>query len=573
MSKIGSLPATSGASDSSSPAAVWWVAVLAGLSVAWPLTFAAIINGPQVLIRSLSGDAYHYLEIGRNAVISHIYTYDGTHVTNGFHPLWQYTIRALFTVLGLESHESQGVAVIILALVVATLGVCLASAAVVRMTRMYFLGLLLVPGLFYMAIGVHVTTLPIWMVFDGMESALCTFFGGILFYILSRHYGASARQPVDVLKACRELGLVLPFIVLSRLDDVFILPAMVIALFLFERSRTDWFRASLWLTAPTVLAIMAYLAYNQLTVGAAMPLSGATKAGFVGFVTAYISGVIHFPPLLNLKNWLTGSPSDGGTLFSNAFRFVEMVYPMLLAGFGALALWISRASNRKELWPFFAICLYILFKVGYNFLNVHPWHQANWYYAFAVLSLSVLGACALREPWRRLGQFPVAKYGIATTYIGVMLLSGANYYAVISYRDFGGDKFSIFWERAPEIRQQLVARGVRGLINVDDGSTAFLLDFPNLHGFAFATDLEAQEAYKHGRLLTLAASRGIDTITGEGYLNMDQPLYSSEELRKFLLATPAETMMRAEVNAFDFSLLYYDTVLKMPFISFKPIAK
>ena len=129
-----------------------------------------------------------------------------------------------------------------------------------------------------------------------------------------------------------------------------------------------------------------------------MPLSGGTKSGFVGFLSAYLTAAVHFPPILDLKAFLTKKESEGSVVFSNSFRFVQVTYPFLAAAFGALAIWKYR-RKRPESSVLFAICLYILFKTGYNFLNVHPWHQSDWYYIFIAICLSVLGALALQKPW------------------------------------------------------------------------------------------------------------------------------------------------------------------------------
>jgi hypothetical protein len=548
--------------------ATWLMAALAGLSVAWPLLCAALLHGPEIIIRSLTGDSYHYLAIARKAVISHIYTYDGVHVTNGFHPLWEYTIRGMFSVLHLQSHESQAIAVMLAALAATTLGVFLASAAVIRMTGQSFLGLLLVPGLYYMIAGVHVRNLWIWSELDGMESAFSILFGGVFFLVVSRYIGASARREFDAVDAYRALGLVLPFLIMSRLDDVFLLPAFLIALIFFETSAKKRISAGLWIAAPSTIVILCYLIYNKITVGAAMPLSGGTKSGFVAFLSAYLTAAVHFPPILDLKNYLTRTHSDGDVVFSNSFRMVEVLYPMLAAGFGGLAIWKYRRRQASSS-ILFAICLYIVFKCGYNFLNVHPWHQADWYYAFITLCLSVLGALALQEPWKQLNKVPIAKYGIATIYVLLMLLSASQYYASIVYQD-PNDPSSQLWQRKDQLRQELLAHGVTGIINVDDGITAFLLDFPNLHGFAFATDVEAQRAHRDGRMLSLAYSRGINTIAGFGYMNTDNPPQSDADIRRYLESTHAGEIMRSDMGQFDFSLAYYDPVLKLPFISFRP---
>jgi len=549
---------------------VWLMAALAGLSVAWPMLYAALAYGPKVIILALTGDSYHYLAIARKAQISHIYTYDGVHVTNGFHPLWQYTQRGMFSLFHLQSHESQAIAVVLLALAATTIGVILASAAIVRMTGHAFLGLLVVPGLYYLAIGVHVRNLWIWSGLDGMESAFSLLFGGLFFFVLSLFIGASARKPFELIAAYRALGLVLPLIILSRLDDVFILPAFLVTLLFFETSMSKRITAGLWIAGPSTVAILCYMIYNKLTVGSAMPLSGATKSGFVAFLNAYLTVAVHFPPLLDLKAMLMKKASEGPVLFANSFRFVEVFYPFLAAAFGALAIWKYR-RRQAESSILFAICIYIIFKDGYNFLMVHPWHQAGWYYVFITLCLSVLGALALETPWASLDNVPIAKYGIVTIYVLMMLFSASQYYASVVFQ-VPNANVPLFWQRHDALQKELTAEGVTGIVNVDDGITAFLLDFPNMHGFAFATDVEAQRAHKANRMLSLAYARGINTVAGFGYMSTDTPPRTDAEIRQYLRDSLAWEDMSAEADQFDFSLAYYDPVLKWPFIKFKPKA-
>ena len=547
----------------------WLVAISVGLLFAWAPLWAMLRDGPSVIIRQLTGDSYHYLTIARKAQLSHIYTYDGVHVTNGFHPLWEYFLRAMFYVLNLQTHDAQAIAAMTAALIATTLGIILAGKAVIRLTNRYFLALLLVPGLFYMVIGVHVRTLSMWSALDGMESAFSLLFGGLFFYVLSLYTGSSANKPYDQVSACRALGLVLPFVILSRLDDFFILPAFLVALFFFETSVRKRIIAGIWIAGPSAFAILCYLIYHKVTAGSGMPLSGATKSGFVGSLSAYLTSVIHFPPILDLKSLLTRKAANGPDIFANGFRLVEVVYPALVAGFGAWAVWTyRRRQSVSAIW--FGICLYIIFKMSYNFLFVHPWHQAEWYYIFTALCLSVLGILALQEPWKRLDTIPIAKYGIVSMYVMLLMLSASQFYANLVYQS-PDEVAAQFWKRHDDIRSQLAAHGVRGIVNVDDGITAFLLDFPSMHGFAFATDVEAQRAYRTGRMLSLAYSRGINTVAGLGYLTADHAPQSDADIRKFLSNnTLSAQIMNSEMDQFEFSLAYYDPVLKMPFISFKP---
>jgi hypothetical protein len=558
--------------DATQPApTVWLFAILVGLAFAWPLIYAALSHGPEIIIRSLTGDSYHYLAIARKANISHIYTYDGVHVTNGFHPLWQYVIRGVFAGLDLQSHESQAVAVMWMALTAATIGIVLTAVAVIRMTNQYFLALLLVPGLFYLTAGVHVRTLSIWSALDGMESAFSVLFGGIFFFVFSAYsVDGHGKRTINAVSLCRGLGLVLPFLILSRLDDVFILPAFLIALLGVDEPLRKRLAAALWIVGPSTLAVLAYMAYNKVTVGVSMPLSGGTKSGFVGFLSAYMTAAIHLPLLLDLKGLLTKSPADGAAIFSNSFRFVEVAYPMVAAAFGALAV-RKFMRHRPEAFVLLSICLYIVFKEAYNFLNVHPWHQASWYYVFITLCLSVLGTLALKNPWVSVKQNSLARNGIVTLGISLMLLSGSQYYSSIVYQNPNGP-VPKFWERRSEIRKELTGHGVSGLINVDDGITAFLLDLPNLHGFAFAIDVEGQKAHKAGRMLSLAHSRGINGIAGFEYMSADQPPQSDADIKRYLGSSLAAEGTRAELEQFEFSLAYYDPVLKMPFFAFRPKA-
>ena len=91
-----------------------------------------------------------------------------------------------------------------------------------------------------------------------------------------------------------------------------------------------------------------------------------------------------------------------------------------------------------------------------------------------------------------------------------------------------------------------------------------------MHGFAFATDVEAQKAHREGRMLTLAYSRGINTLAGAGYLANDNPPATDATIRDYLRKSIAVETMKADEDDFTFTLAYYDPVLRMPFYSFAP---
>ena len=555
----------------------WTIPLFVGVVVAFPFLYAFFLKGGPVLFGNFASDAYHYLAIARKSMQYGMYTYDGLTVTNGFHPFWQYSLRGFLTLFNIKSQEQQAVTVLMLSLSAVTVGAMLTSAAIIRFTGQKYLGLLVVPGCFYLAIGVHGECLSIWQFVDGMESGFSTLFGGIFYFVLSHvikqpESEHSFKEP-ELLKICQVVGLLIPFIIFSRLDDVFIIPGFLAAILLTRTQFKDKIVAGLWICVPAGVVISCYLIYNLLTVGAAMPLSGSTKSGFVGAMTLYLTTAIHFPPIVELKNLLVAKQSEGAQLYINRFRFVEMFYPLLIVIFGMLAMLEKRVISRLTFFCF-GICGYILIKAGFNFLFVHPWHQSIWYYAFISLSLTVLSSIVLGQLFRHVSLGKAGQTGLIVIYCSLMLLlSASKFYQITATNP--GDQTAKLWEQKDYIYAQLKANQVTGLINVDDGITAFLFDFPDMHGFAFATDTEAQKAYRNGKMLALATQRGINTLTGAIYM---PPLENaanlgSQELREYLKHTLAWDTMHGEAENYTFSLAYYDNDTKLPFIKFEPVQK
>lgn len=549
----------------------WSAVLVVGFLFAWPLVFAAWIQGPKIFIHCLTGDAYEYLAVARKALQYGIYTYDGVHVTNGFHPLWEYFLRFVFAAGGITSHEQQAIASITCALIAATTGVMLTAKSIIRFTRSPMLAVLLVPGVYYLVVGVHVRNLWIWTSLDGMESAFSTLFGGLLFYVSSNIITNTRHAGNRAVRFSKAIGLILPFLILSRLDDFFIIPALAIAIFCTDISPREKVKSVLWLGAPSTITIVAYLVYNHITAQSAMPLSGMTKAGFVGFLTTYFIAAVHFPPVFEIKALITGRASDSTGILSNSFRFIEVFYPMMAGIFSSLIVW-RHGRNRNDAFFLFGIALYVVFKAAYNYLNVHSWHQSDWYYMLSTLSLSVLGAIALSVIWSGLRNKPIVRYFAGFLLIGLALITSSQFYGSIAYSKsttapMGYEKF---WATSNALRAELVKQGVTGIVNFDDGITAFLLDLPALHGFALATDPEAQRAATNGNLLSLAYRRKINAIIGFGYLHASTLSDNDEEIRAFIKRSVAFEAVRNDLNRFSFFLIAYDARTQLPVIGFRP---
>jgi hypothetical protein len=361
---------------------------------------------------------------------------------------------------------------------------------------------------------------------------------------------------------------VIPFVVLSRLDDVFLLPGLFLGLFCVQMSFRERLTTALWAAAPTGVVLVAYLVHNQCTVGSAMPLSGATKAGFVGHVNAWLGAAVHMGPLLDLRHAATGAPASGVIVFNNSFRLVELLYPAAF-GLAACAVVWSYCRARAEAPLLFGLSAYLVLKAGYNTLFVNPWHQSSWYYLLAMQCVTVVASVGLARGWRSVSEFPWVRRSLAAAHTALALLVGSQFYAAVVYHGPGGVE-AAFWRRSAEIRSVLSAAGVRGVVNFDDGISAFLLDLPNVHGFGFATDVEAQRSLRAASLLGLAHARGLDCLTGYTYLCSDTVPRTDGEIREFLRASKVTAGLRDDLDRFSFELLHYDPVLRLPFIRFTP---
>ncbi len=220
-----------------------------------------------------ANDTFYYLDVARNSQGKQFFTFDGAHPTNGFHPVWQGLLyfAVKYRLLDLAD-PARGLVQLfygnLLILGVAVFGLALAAA---RRLRHPWLALLTVcPGWLWFPTALSAPGyLACWSYLNGMETAV-----GLLFFAaVLLTWKQSAPMGRWFPWTCLSLGMM----VLSRLDDVFFLPP-VLGYVLFRVERPS--RRAAWALAAIPFAMIAvYLLYNLHTVGRAMPVSGAAKAG------------------------------------------------------------------------------------------------------------------------------------------------------------------------------------------------------------------------------------------------------------------------------------------------------
>lgn len=227
-------------------ASIW--PVLAALLVLFVLlahVLGAVRHGGVML----QDDGYYYTVIARHIARSGVSTFDGSSLTNGYHPLWMLVLVAQDLTVG----PSALATVVLEALLTSAAAYLFLDRGAARRPLacavFAYVYLQLVSG----------------MVLSGMEVALFLFCTGLFVAVLD-----AARRTSSLTRAVL-LGVTAALMVGSRIDAAFfVLPALIAA----PVPRRDR------LVALAVLAAAgaAYGAYNLATFGAALPISSAIKS-------------------------------------------------------------------------------------------------------------------------------------------------------------------------------------------------------------------------------------------------------------------------------------------------------
>ena len=490
--------------------------------------------GMQTVFGYLAHDAFYYLVVAKNSTLG-FFTFDGEKATNGFHPLWQYILTALFRVLGDHGSEVQLYSTYLLGVVLTTLGFIFVGWSLYLITRSVYLPVWLIPGPFYLfftvkvgnqvAHGLTYTYSP-WAFMNGMESPCSVAAGGLFLYLMT----LACYPTTEVLPEARgtaevprfsdgslfALGISLSLLVLARLDDVFLFLTTA-AFFLFlDRRNIKPLRNFLLLVTPTVVLLAGYMAFNYFSCNSLLPISGTVKssgtAAFAGNVKMSLCDL--FPPLSGLIRPSYSLPEWGNT----TIRSSAMILPMIFSLWLAMHLWRSRIHSPdvfdKFKWLLPILC-YIVLKGMYNLINVRLGSQGYWYYALPVLMANYL---AILFFWRLVPpetfrKIPILKWGCVGLYVVLYLFTSAN---AISNGSFADHRYYPLWRDRQEITSALKKIDPAAkLIDRSDGAYAYSLDMPAVCVLGYAIDYDGYVALKNDKLLDYCLRRGFN-VTFEG---------------------------------------------------------
>ncbi len=165
------------------------------------------------LIARMPDDAFYYIRIGQNLARGNGSTFDGVHLTNGFHPLWEAVCTLCAVII------PSGTGLIRLVLLV---GLAFAAAAAVLLVRLAA-RVVGTPGALFAAIVALHGPVPLSAQVNGMEGAVVVFALAVVATVLRR---CLDRDGADVW-----LGVAGAVLVLARLDLILVvwIPVAVVA--------------------------------------------------------------------------------------------------------------------------------------------------------------------------------------------------------------------------------------------------------------------------------------------------------------------------------------------------------
>lgn len=302
-------------------------------------------------------DAYYYLTIARNVVNEHKLTFDGSTVTNGFHPLW------LISVLPAYALSEDNI-------------------SAMRIVGSISVVLMVIAGL--MALNFIRKRYTIFI------TITCTLI--LLRYV--RDFGAMSMETSILLPLCIAalsllnklnrtegygryllLGVLLSLIMLARLDAVMLCILMVIAAMMKVKANSSvrTGKSLILIVGPPIFVGISYLIANLVFFNTMMPVSGSMKSAFFSFNQLFASQLFLLSDPLGVRSpW-------GLYLF-----FLIIV---IVGGFIKSYIYLHDNNRYCNLWKSssaFSVSIFlILFVLIYLFFS--NWRLWSWYSYPAVL--------------------------------------------------------------------------------------------------------------------------------------------------------------------------------------------
>lgn len=413
-----------------------WIAVglaLYGLGIAlWLLAAGA---------RVTREDGFYYLKIAQNVAEGAGSTFDGVHVTNGYHPLWLLSLVPLFWI-----SRGPGSA---LTLAVVLQGILMAAGACV-LYRTLRLG----AGRFASSLGAL-----LWLAFTYREALSGLEFGlqalGVLSvaYVYRRWFCGEAPR----LALWLALGLLLGLTFLARLDNL-LLAALIAASLVWRDASSglgrEGARRLLALGLPIAFVATAYVVVSLWLCGRPFPVSGAVKRSWSLYLLAedprYQAGGL----------WLAKAHQLLWPL-----RNIPQRYPLYLSigTFGAGALYLAGLRGLRPWGPFVLFSVLQLVAYAVLFHGEMSFVGSPWYFAIQPALTAGLVAAAAERLLRAVeGPALAARSALlwAVMVAGALSVPVWTVWSLTHWRERGG--LAVTYDAAEWVRTHLPEDAVVG---------------------------------------------------------------------------------------------------------------
>jgi hypothetical protein len=474
-------------------------------------------------------DAFYYFAIAANWVDFGTPSFDQVHPTNGFHPLWQWIVTLLYAVL--EAFGFSRLALVPAALVLGLLmmagAIVLLGLALTKRGRLSPLFSLLPVGAWPLLIspvwwdahdklpGKDQTPLfgTLWNFVNGLESApLLLIFAGIAWVYVKR--------PVQTARGALMMGALLGALSLARLDHAIF--ALTIAGLPFARDvlRRRWGQARLsaWTLTAWLGMLLVYLAYNRITVGRFMPVSGAEKSTFPFPSLDALNWLIELRHLHPRKQ-MYGLGRIGSVAFPGLFALLYLACVLRFeTQRGRRGFCLPEGHGRLTEFLVLTALATLVLSV-YDVFFVAWWHIGEWYAPVSVVFITlalVQAAEHLTQRWTHLRASALWRGGAMALALALCGLQLEYFWKLHRLLAWGKPYANFCIDQGRRAIAHYAGAPPR-LISWDDGVVAFGTGFPTTSGTRLALDVEASEAASSGHLEELLAQRGIDHLTAFQY--------------------------------------------------------
>ncbi len=391
------------------------------------LTLFARFRSRAFLIGSYQDDFFYYLKVAQNIAGSGVSTFDGTHLTNGYHPLWM----AVLVLLNTAFHGTvffaalQGVSLI---------AALLSYALLLRIFR------LLVPNVVARAGSFVLGMEALMLIRYGMEVTLTLPLALLLIWLLLRD-GYPQR-----FRHATWLGFVSSLLVLSRLDASILLVLLAAAAAVAAASTRPSRSAVVGFLCGMLPLLALYFGFNLHLFHLLTPVSGLAKQTKPGL-------------LPSAQAWKSFVPTDR---MRAVVLFPELI--LIAAGLFAACRWERQEQYRSRHTILTALLLFPLIHLTILSM-VSDWTVWPWY--FYSVTLAALGAYMLlasRSPGPWLARMTFAYGGVLVLYACAYAIKGPNSLSV--------------YESSLQVAQYMDAHPGVYLMGDQAGTTAYLSHQP-----------------------------------------------------------------------------------------------